>query len=145
MGTIRDKHPHPTKKLTYHESSCYKLIMTEVSRYFLPHTRLPHRTCKISWGGITAHHVQDQSALSIYFSFCFSFFFFHLGVHGFRTHGFHTERARLAGLEFQHSTCKTRVHYILFFVFFFSFSQSKSPQTFKEEFQFKFVMKYILI
>ena len=120
----------------------------------LPHTRLLYRTCKTSWGGITAQHVQDRVrkwgyAFSLFFSlsicifnvfyfsfsfFVFSFFFLfqvytasaytastqnvqdQLGqnssVHGFRAHGFHTERARLAGVEFQHSTCKTRVHYL---------------------------------
>ena len=33
---------------------------------WLPHTRLPRRTCKTSQSGISAQHVQDQSALSIY-------------------------------------------------------------------------------
>ena len=69
-----------------------------------------------------------------FFSFSFSFF---LGVHGFHIHGFYTERARLAGVELQHSTCKTEYEsggyaFSLFFsfsicifnVFYFSFSFS---------------------
>ena len=59
------------------------------------------------------------------FFFLFLFLFF-LGVHGFHIHGFYTERARLAGVELQHSTCKTEYEsggyaFSLFFLFLFVF------------------------
>ena len=56
------------------------------------------------------------------FFFLFLFLFF-LGVHGFHIHGFYTERARLAGVELQHSTCKTEYESGGYaFSLFFSFS-----------------------